>query len=63
MKSFHKEIKTMASLCHPNVFKMYGVVEEEGGRSIVLEYLALGNLKEFLKVRRTREKRRVGTGH
>ena len=42
----------MAGLCHPNVVKMYGVVdEEEGRRNIVLEYLPLGDLKEFLKVR------------
>ena len=41
----------MASLCHPNVVKMYGMVEEQGTRNIVLEYLALGDLKEFLKVR------------
>ena len=51
MKSFNKEIKTMASLCHPNVVKMYGVMEEEGRRNIVLEYLALGDLRAFLKVR------------
>ena len=63
MKSFNKEIKTMASLCHPNVVKMYGVVEEAGSRKIVLEYLALGDLREFLKVRRTREKRSVGIRH
>ena len=53
----------MASLCHPNIVKMYGAAEEEGARSIVLEYLAPGDLKEFLKVRRTHEKCRVGTGH
>ena len=42
----------MAGLCHPNVVRMYGVVEEEEGRrNIVLEYLPLGDLKEFLKVR------------
>ena len=41
----------MAGLCHPNVVKMYGVVEEEDRRNIVLEYLPLGDLKEFLKVR------------
>ena len=46
----------MAGLCHPNVVKMYGVVDEkEGRRNIVLEYLPLGDLKEFLKVR--------GSGH
>ena len=63
MKSLNQEIKTMASLCHPNIVKMYAVVEEEGARSIVLEYLAPEDVKEFLKVRRTHEKCRVGTGH
>ena len=50
-ENFLKEIETMATLLHPNVVKMYGVVEypESDVYHVVLEYLHLGDLKTYLQ--------------
>ncbi|XP_030629207.1 tyrosine-protein kinase JAK1 [Chanos chanos] len=48
--NLRREINTMRELYHNNIVKYKGMCNEEGGRTIklIMEYLPLGSLKEFL---------------
>ncbi|KAL5457396.1 hypothetical protein EMCRGX_G034648 [Ephydatia muelleri] len=46
---FLKEMTVMSTLLHPNIVRLYGLVNEnQESSSIVLEYLPNGDLKQFL---------------
>lgn len=47
-----KEFAIMASMMHPNIVRLYGIVIDSAtaGPRIVMEYLSHGDLKTYLKV-------------
>lgn len=49
-----KEFAIMASMMHPNIVRLYGIVIDSAtaGPRIVMEYLPRGDLKTYLKVLR-----------
>lgn len=51
-----KEIEILKALYHDNIVKYKGVSQEEGGRTIklIMEYLPLGSLKEYLPKNRAK---------
>jgi serine/threonine protein kinase len=53
-KAILQEFELMASMVHPNIVKLYGIVTEDGYSGspwIVLEYFPNGDLKTYLNVR------------
>ena len=50
------EIDVMKSLKHPNIVKLYDVIEDEEYYYLILEYCKLGDLAKFLKERPLKEK-------
>ena len=49
MKLFMNEIETLKGLDHPNIMKIYQVIESKKSYYIVCEYLAGGDLFQMLK--------------
>ena len=50
-KEMLREFSVMASIIHPNIVQLYGVVIEDVPTPwIVLEFLPYGDLKSYLKV-------------
>lgn len=46
-----QEFSAMASMVHPNIVRLYGVVMDNGPNpSIVIEFFPNGDLKSYLKV-------------
>ena len=51
-KDFLAEARIMAEFDHPNIIRLFGVVDD-GAARIVTEYMSNGNLKDFLEQVRT----------
>lgn len=50
-QSLEGEIFVLRHICHPNVVKLYSVVEERGTMFLVMEYCSGGDLSQWLKER------------
>ena len=51
VRRFQREALSASSLSHPNIVEMYDVGEDDGGYSIVMEYVDGKTLKQVLKQR------------
>ncbi len=49
MRRFEREAQAVVSLSHDNIVRSFGVVSEEGGHYIILEYIEGQTAKEMLK--------------
>lgn len=49
MKALQDEIKLMKKIDHPNIVKLYDVIEDDKSIMLALEYIQGGSLKEYLK--------------
>ncbi|XP_034255254.1 interleukin-1 receptor-associated kinase 4-like [Thrips palmi] len=50
-KMFHREVKTMFSVEHPNLLRLIGFSEDGPNKCLVYEYMSQGNLHERLSCR------------
>src|SRR5665213_599219 len=51
LKRFRAEARAVAALNHPNVLRVYDWGEQDGEPSLVLEYLAVGSLRQIYDTR------------
>jgi len=49
MNEFFREAKLLAKLKHPNIINMLGIIKDENGSGMVVEYYAHGDLQSYLK--------------
>ena len=52
MRKLEKEAEKLASLQHPNIIILYGMVKESPVYGLVLEYMHNGSLDEFIDTHR-----------
>jgi len=51
MKSLRAEIAIMKKLDHPNIVKLYDVLEDDTKIMLALEYVSGGSLRDYLRKR------------
>jgi len=51
MKALRTEISIMKKLDHPNIIKLYDVIEDDAKIMLAMEYLSGGCLRNYLKKR------------
>ncbi|GLU14392.1 hypothetical protein SLE2022_309660 [Rubroshorea leprosula] len=47
-KEFQAEVKLMTVVCHENVVSVMGYCDEDGSKALIYEYIANGNLRQYL---------------
>ncbi|GLT31266.1 hypothetical protein SLA2020_060130 [Shorea laevis] len=47
-KEFQAEVKLMTVVCHENVVSVMGYCDEDGNKALIYEYVANGNLRQYL---------------
>ena len=55
MKALRTEIEIMKKLDHPNIIKLYDVLEDESSIMLALEYLSGGSLRQYLRKKSNRK--------
>ena len=55
MKALREEIAILMRIDHPNVIKLYDVIEDESNIMLAMEYIPGGSLKEYLKRKSNRK--------
>src|SRR6185436_2587728 len=49
LRRFEREAKTLASLNHPNIAQIYGIVDTDGRQALVMELVAGRTLDAFIQ--------------
>lgn len=55
MKALKEEIAILMKIDHPNIIKLYDVIEDEGSIMLAMEYIPGGSLKDYLKRKSNRK--------